>query len=92
MRTSTQRILAAAFHKPIPDPCNTCGKNEQKTVDKPGSRCYTVAVLNTSSDPAHLLDPLYSLWIAVGLYAYLEQTSQSGMKTIVDLIKGMVGK
>jgi hypothetical protein len=44
------------------------------------------------SVPESFLILLYSLWIAVGLYAYLEQTSQSGMATIIDLIKGIVGK
>ncbi len=44
------------------------------------------------SIPDSFLILLYTLWIALGLYAYLEQTSQSGMATLVELIKGRLGK
>jgi hypothetical protein len=42
--------------------------------------------------PESFLILLYSLWIAVGLYAYLEQTSENGMTTILDLVKGIITK
>lgn len=48
--------------------------------------------LESLSAPTSIWLLLYSLWLVVGLFAYLEHTSQSAGETLLNLVKVILGK